>query len=168
MNSLPDEIRLLVVNEIPGADRSGFLFERASIYKALSLAKNNYPFLIDQSAVDFLGNPPYSEVIYFLYNPYTNDRVRFSVHVMRSESLPSVTPLWPGANWYERELYDLYGIHFEGHPDLKRILMPDDWKGHPLRRDYALGEEIVEFKNDVVPKPPSDLIPHAKAAFRNY
>jgi len=70
--------------------------------------------------------------------------------------------LWEGADWYERELYDLFGLYFDGHPDLKRILMPDDWKGHPLRRDYALTEEPVEFKHGVKPKVPSEVIPYVK------
>ena len=85
-----------------------------------------------------------------------------TVSLARGEEIQTVTDLWAGADWYERELYDLFGIHFHGHPDLTRILMPDDWHGHPLRKDYALTEEPVEFKHGVKPKLPSQIIPNVK------
>lgn len=117
-----------------------------------------YEFLIDLTAVDYLQPKPRTKVVYFLYNPTTHQRLRVFISAKRLSVIPSVTDLWKGANWYECELYDLFGLHFEDHPDLKRILMPDDWSGHPLLRDYALTEEPVEFKHGVMPKTPSQII----------
>ncbi len=118
--------------------------------------------LMDLTGVDYLQPTKRTKVIYFLHNPENFERVRVAVYVERNEAIPSVTELWEGADWYERELYDLFGVRFEGHPDLKRILLPDDWQGHPLRRDYALTEEPVEFKHGVRPKVPSEIIPYVK------
>ena len=72
-------------------------------------------------------------------------RVRLQVWCAEGESVPSVVSVWPTADWHEREAYDLMGIEFEGHPNLKRILMDDDWQGHPLRKDYPIGGEPVRF-----------------------
>lgn len=117
-----------------------------------------YEVLMDLTAVDYLEPVQRTEIVYWLHNPTNLERVRVTSFIEREEKLPSVTHLWEGADWYERELFDLFGVRIEGHPDLKRILMPDDWEGHPLRRDYPLTEEPVEFKHGVKPKVPSDII----------
>lgn len=121
-----------------------------------------YLVLMDLTGVDYILPAKRTKLLYFLHNPKTLQRLRIAVYAARGETMPSVTDLWEGADWYERELYDLFGVHFEGHPDLKRILMPDDWKGHPLQKDYALTEESVEFKHGVKPKVPSEIIPYVK------
>lgn len=123
-----------------------------------SLKEQGYLVLMDLTGVDYLHPKIQTEVIYFLHNPKTYERKQISVFVERDGALPSVVSLWEGANWYERELYDMFGIKFDGHPDLSRILMPDDWIGHPLRRDYPLTEEPVQFKFGVKPKVPSQII----------
>ena len=122
-----------------------------------------YTVLMDLTAVDYLTPIKQTKVVYWLHNPNNLQRLRVVTFVERDGALPSVTPLWEGANWYEREVFDLFGVSFEGHPDLKRLLMPDDWKGHPLRRDYALTEEPVQFKHNVRPKVPSEIIPYVKS-----
>jgi NADH-quinone oxidoreductase subunit C len=75
-----------------------------------------------------------------------NRRLRIKVFAMEEDPVvPTIIGVWPAANWLEREIADLMGIRFEGHPDPRRLLMPDDWDGHPLRRDYPMGKERVQF-----------------------
>lgn len=134
--------------------------DRVNLKDVLKKLKTTFEVLMDLTGVDYLAPIPHTRVIYFLHNPKTLERIRVAVDAARDESLPSVVDLWEGANWYERELFDLFGVLFDNHPDLKRILLPDDWIGHPLRRDYPLTEEPVEFKHGVQPKIPSEIIPH--------
>jgi NADH-quinone oxidoreductase subunit C len=91
------------------------------------------------TAADFhpRRNPRY-DVVYHLVSPHRRDRVRLKVLVDLGDSVPSVSDLWPGAGWPEREVFDLFGIVFEGHGDLRRLMMPDDWEGHPLKKDYPV------------------------------
>jgi NADH-quinone oxidoreductase subunit C len=96
-----------------------------------------FEMLSDVCAVDYLPRTPRFEVVYHLYSVARNHRLRVKVPVDASAlSVPSLTALWPSANWMEREVWDLYGISFEGHPDLRRILLYDEFEGHPLRKDY--------------------------------
>src|SRR5690348_17967987 len=101
-----------------------------------------YTFLSSVTAVDWLERIPRYDVVYHLLSIPNQSQLRLKVRVgQRREdhpSVPTVTGVWPGANWYEREVYDLFGITFAGHPDLRRILMPIDWTTHPLRKDYPL------------------------------
>jgi NADH-quinone oxidoreductase subunit C len=99
----------------------------------------------DLSAADIWPDEPRFQVNYHLYSMSNNTRLRLKVSVREGESIPSVTGVWRTANWYERETYDLFGVKFTGHPDLRRILLPDDYLGHPMRRDAPLVEEEVEF-----------------------
>ena len=97
-----------------------------------------YDFLSDLTAVDRLGDHPRFEVVYHLYSLQYKWRIRLKVSVEEGESVPSVTLVWSTANWHEREVFDMFGISFEGHPDLQRILMPEGWEGFPLRKDYPV------------------------------
>lgn len=133
-------------------------FKRALLF----LKRQGFKVLMDLTGVDYLQPEKRTKVVYWLHNPDNLERLRVAVFAERDATLPTVTDLWEGANWFERELFDLFGVRFDDHPDLKRILMPDDWVGHPLRRDYALTEEAVEFKHGVKPKVPSEIIPNVK------
>ena len=96
-----------------------------------------FSFLSDISPVDRFPLEPRFEVNYQLLSFDRQERLRLKVRLQgRDPVMPSVTPVWPTANWHEREAFDLFGIQFQGHPDLRRILMPDEWEGYPLRRDY--------------------------------
>ncbi|PWB77203.1 MAG: NADH-quinone oxidoreductase subunit C [Candidatus Methylomirabilota bacterium] len=95
-----------------------------------------YDFLSDLTAVDRLGDHPRFEVVYHPYSLQYKSRIRLKIQVEEGEAVPSVTPIWGAADWHEREVFDMFGIRFEGHPDLRRILMPEDWEGFPLRKDY--------------------------------
>lgn len=112
-----------------------------------------FNFLSDISAVDYYPDytrPGRFAVAYHLYSMLYNRRVRVKVYLPEeAPKVPSVVNVWPVANWLEREAHDMMGIDFDGHPDLRRLLMPDDWQGHPQRRDYPLGYEQPQFSFNV-------------------
>jgi len=98
-----------------------------------------YNFMMDITAVDYYGREPRFEVVYHLYSLKYNRRVRIKVPVPESDcTVDSIISVWIGADWFEREAYDLYGIIFKGHPNLKRILLYEGFEGHPLRKDYPV------------------------------
>jgi NADH-quinone oxidoreductase subunit C len=110
---------------------------------AMELLKSDdrlgFDLLVDVTAVDYLGQEPRFEVIYHLLSLPRNERVRIKVRVGESDpAVETVSTLWAAANWLEREVWDMFGIRFSGHPDLKRILMYDEFEGHPLRKDYPV------------------------------
>jgi NADH-quinone oxidoreductase subunit C len=106
----------------------------------------NYNYLADLTGNDWPDRDPRFEVIYQLYSLEHHTRLRLKVRVPENDcTCPSVTGVWGTANWHEREVFDMFGVTFSGHPDLRRILMPVEWEGHPLRQDYAIGWEEPEF-----------------------
>ncbi|MFH2011463.1 MAG: NADH-quinone oxidoreductase subunit C [Pseudomonadota bacterium] len=99
----------------------------------------SYDFLSDLCCVDYLEREPRFEIVYHLYSIKKNKRVRIKAPIPSNQQvISSVNSVWKTADWLERECYDMYGIGFEGHPDLRRILLTDDWEGYPLRKDYPL------------------------------
>lgn len=106
-----------------------------------------FDFLEAETAVDYWPEmEPRFHVVYQLYSLSKHLRLGLRVPVSGANpSLPTIETLYPNANWHEREIWDMFGIRFEGHSDLRRILMPYDWQGHPLRKDYPLGYEEVQF-----------------------
>ncbi len=96
-----------------------------------------FDMLMDVTAVDYLGQEPRFELVYHLYASTKHHRVRIKARVSEADAeIDSAVSLWPSANWLEREVYDMYGIRFRDHPDLRRLLLYDEFEGHPLRKDY--------------------------------
>ncbi len=101
----------------------------------------HFDFLMDVTAVDYLGRQPRFEVVYHFYSVKHNHRVRIKAGVAEEDlTIDSLCGLWPSANWFEREAWDMFGIRFMNHPNLKRILMYEEFQGHPLRKDYPINK----------------------------
>jgi NADH-quinone oxidoreductase subunit C len=156
-----------LVHGCPVAESHGqrVVFADRDRYPALMTALRDEGFNVcaDITAVDYLTHPERSlpegveverfEVVVNLLDMEGQRRIRVRCQVPAADpTLPTLFDLWPGADAPEREVYDMLGIAFEGHPDLSRILMPDDWEGHPLRKDYAMGRIPVQFKEAPGPR----------------
>jgi NADH-quinone oxidoreductase subunit C len=100
--------------------------------------EEKFDYLADLTAVDWPRREERFDVVLNLYSFAKNERLRLKAHAADGEKVPSVVAVWPAANWLEREVFDMFGIIFSGHPDLKRILLPDEWQGYPLRKDYDI------------------------------
>jgi len=122
-----------------------------------NLREEGFAVCIDVTAVDYLENPKRDlpttikperfEVVINLLSHTKRERIRLRVQIPEDEpTLPTLFDMYPGSEALEREVHDLFGINFEGHPDMTRILMPEDWEGYPLRKDYDVGEIPVQFK----------------------
>ena len=117
--------------------------DRADIREACALLRDDptcpFNFLSDVTCVDWYPSEPRFEVVYHLLSIPKKERVRLKVRLNSSSpTVDSITSVWPGANYFEREIFDLFGVRFAGHPYLRRIMMPEDWEGHPLRKDYPV------------------------------
>jgi len=131
-----------------GVSADGIAFVRVPAEQvpvaALQLAGElGYGRFIDLTVVDDPGRPDRFEIVYLFYS--MTERLWFRLKARTEERVESITRNHPGANWYEREAFDLFGVIFEGHPNLHRLLLPTDWKGHPMRRDEPLNPEPVDF-----------------------
>jgi len=132
----------LTVSEFRGQTR--VVVPRDSLYAALTLLKEQLGFdlLVDITCVDYLDYPGARDrfgLVYLLANALTNERITVRAMVNDPQpAVPSVAALWEGANWLEREIWDMFGIAVQGHPDLRRILLPEEFTAHPLRKDYPL------------------------------
>ena len=128
------------------------------LHTATAAHADGFALLVDLTAVDFLTyagtrtlpdavSAERFEVVTSLFNPQRRERIRIRVQVSAADAaVASMFDLWPGSELLEREVYDLFGIEFTDHPDMCRVLMPDDWVGHPLRKDYAVSSIPVQFK----------------------
>jgi NADH-quinone oxidoreductase subunit C len=106
---------------------------------AKAVQQAGYNFLEDVTAVDWYPSEPRFQITYHIVSMSLKERIRLIVRLDTDDAaVDSITPVWPSANFYEREVFDLFGVHIAGHPNLKRIMMPEDWNGHPLRKDYPV------------------------------
>ncbi len=104
-----------------------------------------FDYCVDITAVHYPKREAQFDIVYILYSFHHNERVRIKTQIKDGEHLRTAVTIWETANWLEREVFDMFGIVFDGHPDLKRILMPDGWKGHPLRKDYPILQQDQEW-----------------------
>jgi NADH-quinone oxidoreductase subunit C len=104
-----------------------------------------YDYCVDITAVHWPKREQPFDIVYILYSFHHNERIRIKSQLADGQHVQSAVNLWPTANWLEREVFDMFGIVFDGHPDLKRILLPDGWQGHPLRKDYNILQQDTEW-----------------------
>lgn len=107
--------------------------------------EEQFDYCVDVTAAHYPKREAQFDVIWILYSFPRNQRVRVKTQIADGASIASCVSIWPTANWLEREVYDMFGIKFDGHPDLRRILLPDGWKGHPLRKDYGILQQDKEW-----------------------
>jgi NADH-quinone oxidoreductase subunit C len=121
--------------------------DRSLIPEILQVLRNEeqFDYCVDVTAVHYPQREKQFDVVWVLYSFARNERIRVKTQIADGESIASSVPIWPTANWLEREVFDMFGIKFDGHPDMKRILLPDGWKGHPLRKDYGILQQDNEW-----------------------
>jgi NADH-quinone oxidoreductase subunit C len=107
--------------------------------------EEEFDYCVDITALHYPAREKQFDVVWVLYSYARNERIRVKTQIADGATLPSSVPIWIGANWLEREVFDMFGIKFDGHPDMKRILLPDGWKGHPLRKDYGILQQDNEW-----------------------
>jgi NADH-quinone oxidoreductase subunit C len=139
-----------VVDTVFFRDKSQLVIAPARVREVLQFLKGRgFTFLASVHGVDYFPDEPRLGVHYELLDMTEVDRITVKLRVPLADPVvPSVTPEWPTADHQEREIYDMFGVVFEGHPDLRRILMPEDYEGHPQRRDFPIGGEPVLFTHN--------------------
>jgi NADH-quinone oxidoreductase subunit C len=129
------------------AGQNYMVVDRSLLPELLQVLRNEeqFDYCVDITAVHYPQREKQFDVVWVLYSFLRNERIRVKTQIADGATLPSSVPIWPTANWLEREVFDMFGIKFDGHPDLKRILLPDGWKGHPLRKDYSILQQDNEW-----------------------
>jgi len=124
-----------------------FVLDASITAEALRILRDEeqFDYCVDITATHNPTRDEQFELIWILYSYARNERIRVKTNIADGASFPSSISIWPAANWLEREVFDMFGIKFDGHPDMKRILLPDGWKGHPLRKDYGIIQQDQEW-----------------------
>jgi len=135
------------INPLTHLGQNYFEVDRSLIPEILQLLRDDgkFDYCVDVTAVHYPKREKQFDVVWVLYSFQRNERIRVKTQIADGETVPSSVPLWATCNWLEREVYDMFGIKFDGHPDLKRILLPDGWKGFPLRKDYGILQQDNEW-----------------------
>ena len=135
------------INPLTHFGQNYFEVDRSLIPEILQLLRDDekFDYCVDVTAVHYPKREKQFDVVWVLYSFQRNERIRVKTQIADGETVPSSVPLWATCNWLEREVYDMFGIKFDGHPDLKRILLPDGWKGFPLRKDYGILQQDNEW-----------------------
>ncbi len=133
------------------AGQNYLVVDSSIVYEILRRTQDElFDYCVDITAVHYPKRDVQFDVVYVLYSFHSNERLRIKTRLKDGEHLRSAVAIWPTANWLEREVFDMFGIEFDGHPELKRILMPENWKGHPLRKDYGILQQDTEWvKNNI-------------------
>jgi NADH-quinone oxidoreductase subunit C len=147
---LRDEFDKAVLDVITFREQTTVVLDRAIIGEACKQLRDHaeleFNFLAALTAVDYWPDEPRFKIVYQLYSLPNKVFLGLNVPVPGEDpKISTIESVFPNANWHEREVFDMFGVTFEGHSDLRRILMPQDWQGHPLRKDYPLGYEEVQF-----------------------
>ena len=138
-----------IVDAELAADGPVFFIEGSQIVAVCHLLKDaGFERVSGITGVDWWPKEPRFEVIYLLHSLRHNKRARLSVRLSEDDEIDSVCSVWRGANWYEREVFDLFGVRFRNHPNLERIMMPSDWEGHPLRKDYPVHGHKYSYQDE--------------------
>jgi NADH-quinone oxidoreductase subunit C len=148
--ALDQQIPQAIVAARLAVDAAEIEIAPAFIVAACNYLKNTAGFerISAITGVDWWPRDPRFEVVYFLHGVRINYRIRLVVRLAENEELDSVTSVWRGANWYEREVFDLFGVRFRNHPYLERIMMPADWEGFPLRKDYPVHGHKYSYRDE--------------------
>ena len=135
------------VNALTHLGQNYMEVDRSLIPEILQVLRDEeqFDYCVDVTAVHYPKREKQFDVVWILYSFARNERIRVKTPIADGENLASSVPLWATCNWLEREVYDMFGIKFDGHPDLKRILLPDGWKGFPLRKDYGILQQDNEW-----------------------
>jgi NADH:ubiquinone oxidoreductase subunit C len=143
-----DELGFQMLSDLVATDYLNWGATGVSGYIATASGRDiNFPMTQGLQTLPALKPKRFSVSYHLLAMRQPPERVRFNVWIDDGDSVPSVVSVWPTADWHEREQFDLMGIRFDGHPNLKRLIMDDDWEGHPLRKDYPQGGEPVRFSD---------------------
>ncbi len=147
--ALKEQFSDSILNVSHFRDELTFLVSKEALVSIVTFLKDapefTYNFLTDLTATDWPDDEKRHEVVYLLYSFNSHSYVRIKVRLSEGEKVASLTGIWDVANWFEREVFDLFGVEFEGHPDMTRILTPEGFEGHPLRKDFPLTYEMPQF-----------------------